>query len=143
MARAKSETLTTREAQIMDALWRLGEATSEQVREALPGLPHDSTVRTLLRVLETKGFVTRQAGGKAHLFRARVPRRKAQSQALRAMLGQLFGGSAQDLVLRLIEDERLAPEELDELRRIAGSIPNLPVEAPRRRSAGNHKSKGD
>ena len=50
MARTPSETLTGREAEVMDAVWRLGEATAEQVREVLPHALHDSTVRTLLRV---------------------------------------------------------------------------------------------
>ena len=51
MPRSRSNILTEREAQIMDVLWRLGPATAEQVREALPDRPHDSTVRTLLRVI--------------------------------------------------------------------------------------------
>ena len=56
MARPPEGTLTGREAQIMDALWQLGEATADQVRETLPEPLHDSTVRTLLRVLESKGY---------------------------------------------------------------------------------------
>jgi predicted transcriptional regulator len=111
--------LTEREAQIMDVLWSLGEATAEQVREALPDQPHDSTVRTLLRVLESKGYVTHEAAGKAYLYRAEVARTKAQRTALRSLLARLFDGSARDLVLRLIEDERLTPEQLDEIRKSA------------------------
>jgi predicted transcriptional regulator len=117
MARPPAETLTGREAQIMDAIWRLGEATAEQVREAMPEPLHDSTVRTLLRVLESKGYLEHEARGKAYVYRAVVERTKAQRRALGSVLARFFGGSAEDLVLRLIEDERISPEQLDALRR--------------------------
>jgi len=117
MAREPSETLTEREAQIMDVIWRLGEATADQVREALRDQPHDSTVRTLLRVLESKGCLTHERVGKAYVYRAAIGRRNAQRNALSSVLARFFGGSAEDLVLRLIEDERITPEQLDELRR--------------------------
>ena len=76
MARNTSEALTEREAEVMDAVWRLGEATAEQVRESLPGSPHDSTVRTLLRILEAKGYVTHEARGKVYVYRAAVERQQ-------------------------------------------------------------------
>jgi BlaI family penicillinase repressor len=117
MPRTPSETMTGREAQVMDAVWRLGEATAEQVRAALTATLHDSTVRTLLRVLETKGYLAHEARGKTYVYRALVERRKAQRRVLRSVLARFFGGSAEDLVLRLIEDERITPEQLDELRR--------------------------
>src|SRR5207302_170146 len=98
---------------------QLGEATAEQVRAALPMSLHDSTVRTLLRVLESKGYLGHEVRGKAFVYRAAVGRQKAQRQALRDVLARFFGGSAEDLVLRLIEDERITPEQLDELRRTA------------------------
>jgi BlaI family transcriptional regulator, penicillinase repressor len=122
MAPRNSDPLTEREAQIMDVVWRLGEATADQVREALPGSPHDSTVRTLMRVLETKGYLAHEIRGKAYVYRAIVGRRKAQRLALKSVLGRFFAGSAQDLVLRLIEDEHLSPGQLDELRRSARSL---------------------
>jgi predicted transcriptional regulator len=114
--RARSETLTEREAQVMDVLWRLGPATAEQVREALPGGPHDSTVRTLLRVLESKGHVARDDRGTAYTFRATVDRARAQRTAARGLLNRFFGGSAEDLVLCLVEDEAITPEQLEEIR---------------------------
>ena len=80
MAPRASESLTEREAQIMDVVWRLGEVTAEQVREALPGAPHDSTVRTLIRVLENKGYLTHEVRGKAYVYRALVERRKAEAR---------------------------------------------------------------
>jgi predicted transcriptional regulator len=119
MARTPSETMTGREAQVMDTVWRLGEATAEQVRGALPAPLHDSTVRTLLRVLESKGYLRHEARGKSYIYSAVIERRKAQRRVLRSVLSRFFGGSAEDLVLRLIEDERITREQLDELRRAA------------------------
>jgi BlaI family transcriptional regulator, penicillinase repressor len=139
MARPPAETLTGREAQIMDAVWRLGEVTADVIREALPEPLHDSTVRTLLRVLETKGYLRHEARGKAYVYRATVQRKKAQGRALRSVLMRFFGGSAEDLVMRLIEDEGITSEQLDALRRTA-PVPKGRGGATRR--AGG-KDKGD
>ena len=121
MARSPSSSLTEREAQIMDVVWRLGEATAEQVRASLPGGPHDSTVRTIMRVMVAKGYLTQESAGKAYVYRAAVGRQKAQGLALRSVLGRFFAGSAEDLVLRLIEDEHLSSQQLDELKQSAKS----------------------
>ena len=134
MARPPTETLTRREVQVMDAVWRLGEATAELIREALPEPLHDSTVRTVLRMLELKGYLGHEVRGKAYIYRAKVERKKAQCHALRSVLMRFFGGSAQDLVLRLIEDERITSEQLDTLRRTE------PV--PRGRRASRRKAGG-
>ena len=115
----------------MDAVWRLGEATAEQVRESVSGSSHDSTIRTLLRILEAKGYVTHEARGKVFIYRAAVERQKAQRQVLQGVLKRFFAGSAEDLVLRLIEDERITPEQIDNLRRSA-----KPASSPRRPRKG-------
>ncbi len=115
MARPPSKTLTPREAEIMDVLWQRGSATAEQVRTAMSGGPHDSTVRTLLRVLESKGYVGHDAETTPYLYRPRTARHKAQRKGVQSLLQRLFGGSAQSLVLRLIEDEQITPEQVEEL----------------------------
>jgi BlaI family penicillinase repressor len=124
VGRPPSETLTGREAQIMDVLWRVDEATAEQVRAGLADPLHDSTVRTLLRVLVTKGYVAQESRGKAFAYRAAMARSGAQRNALGSVLARFFGGSAEDLVLRLIEDEQLTAEQLDEIRRASSSTKN-------------------
>lgn len=116
MARPGSETLTPREAQIMEVLWSSGSATAEQIRSALPDQPHDSTIRTILRVLKDKGYVRYTAKGKAYIYSPAVKRASAERKAVRSILQRFFGGSAEALVLRLIEDEQLTPEQLDELK---------------------------
>ncbi len=135
MPRPIAETLTGREAEVMDAVWRLGEASAEQVREALPEPLHDSTVRTVLRVLEAKGYLRHAARGKAYVYRAVIERTKAQRHVLRSVLLRFFGGSAEDLVLRLIEDERITPAQLEQVRRVAP--------ASRGRRSGRRRAGGE
>lgn len=117
MVRPRSDTLTQREAQIMDVLWDRGEATADQVRQALPDSLHDSTVRSLLRTLEQKGYVAHKTKGKAFVFRPAVARDQVERSVIGSVLRRFFDGSAEELVLRLIEDEQLTPEQLDELRK--------------------------
>jgi BlaI family transcriptional regulator, penicillinase repressor len=134
MARKCNETLTEREAQIMEIVWNQGDVTADQVRESLPGDLHDSTVRTLIRILERKGYLTHDVRGKAYRYRASIKQRSAQGQALRGLITRFFGGSPESLLLRLIEDEHLTSEQLDELRRAAG-----PAGSSRRRRKGGAK----
>jgi predicted transcriptional regulator len=110
------QTLTPRESQIMAVLWKRGEAMADEIRRELPDEPHDSTVRTLLRVLERKGYVKHVKRGKAFVYRPAVRQAKAQRQAILRLVKQFFGGSPEALVLRLLEDEQLTPEQLEELR---------------------------
>jgi predicted transcriptional regulator len=118
MARPTSHTLTEREAQIMDAIWNAPDPqTAEEIRATLPDKPHDSSVRTLLRVLETKGCVVRETEGRAHRYRAAVPRAAVQRNAVRSLLQRFFQGSSDALLMRLVEDEEITPEQLDELKR--------------------------
>ena len=121
----------------MEAVWRLGESTAEQVRGALPLPLHDSTVRTLLRVLEAKGYLRHEARGKTYLYCAAIAQCTAQRRVLRSVLTRFFGGSAHDLVLRLIEDERITADELELLRRLvpATSRPVRVVVAKARKKA--------
>lgn len=116
MARPSSELLTDREAQIMGVLWERARATAEEVRAALPDRPHDSTVRTLLRVLKQKGYV-KITGRQPAVYVPVVARKEAQHKAARRLVDRLFGGSADALVLRLLEEEHLTPEQLEQLRK--------------------------
>jgi BlaI family transcriptional regulator, penicillinase repressor len=123
MARPSAANLTSREAEIMDRLWELGAATAEQIREKLPGDPHDSSVRTMLRILEDKGFVTHRREGRSFVFQALVGREKVQQKTLGRVIRQFFSGSPQKLVLRLLEDEELSQADLQELMRQVSATP--------------------
>ncbi len=116
MPRPASEMLTDREAEIMEILWNLGEATAEQVRARMPDSPHDSTVRTLLRVLKEKAYV-RIRGRQPAIYVPVVAKQVAQHNAARRLIDRFFGGSANDLVLRLLEEEHLSPAQIDQLKK--------------------------
>jgi predicted transcriptional regulator len=108
--------LTDREAQIMDILWELKEATAEQVRQRLADDPHDSTVRTLLRVLKAKRYV-RIRGRQPAAYVPIIAKKDAQHTAAGRLIDRFFGGSANELVLRLLEDERLSLAEIEKLKK--------------------------
>jgi BlaI family transcriptional regulator, penicillinase repressor len=116
MPRPPSELLTDREAQIMEILWQNGRATAEEVRTALADDPHDSTVRTLLRVLKEKGYA-RITGRQPAVWEPAVPRADVQQSAARRLLDRFFGGSADALVMRLLEDEHLSAAQLEQLKK--------------------------
>ena len=130
MARPSAVSLTDREAEIMDRLWELGTATAEQIREKLPGDPHDSSVRTMLRILEEKGFVSHRREGRSFVFQALVRRERVQRKTLGNVIRHFFSGSPHKLVLRLLEDEALSQADLQELMRQASARPLRPK--PRR-----------
>ncbi len=116
MARPSAKVLTDREVQLMNVLWTNGPSTAEAVREALKDRPHDSTVRTLLRILKKKGYV-RILGQQPAVYEAAVGRSDVQIKATRSLLTRFFGGSVEALVMRLVEDEELTVEQLAELRK--------------------------
>jgi BlaI family transcriptional regulator, penicillinase repressor len=130
MARTTAFSLTDREAEIMEQLWELGTATSEQIRSRLPGQSHDSTIRTMLRILEEKGFVGHRRQGRSFVFHPLVPRKKVQGKTLGHVIRRFFSGSPHDLVLRLLEDEQLSPDDLKSLVRQTSA--NGPPRKPRR-----------
>jgi len=119
MARKPATGLTDRESEIMDIVWELGTASSEQIRLRLSGQPHDSSVRTLLRILVGKGFVKSNTKERPTLYSAAVKKDKAQKSAANRLVQRLFGGSAETLVLRLLEDKQLTIEQLEEIKQLA------------------------
>ena len=127
----------------MQVLWQGGPAAADAIRTALADGAHDSSVRTILRILEEKGYVAHKAVGKAYVYCARVPRDRAQTTAMRDMLGRFFGGSAKSLILRLMEDRELTADQLAEIAALAQSAGETakPPAAARgsRRSPGNKK----
>ena len=120
MARNPSKTLTERESQIMEVLWRSKTATAELIRSELPDELHDSSVRTILRVLIEKGHVKAEPGSKPKAYKPAVSQSAAQRNATKNFLNRFFDGSAESFVLRLLEDEQLTMEQVDELRASLG-----------------------
>ena len=112
--------MTKRERQIMDALYKLGRATAAEVRGRLDGTPSDSTVRTQLRVLETKGHVRHEEHGLRYVYIPTVPRHSARRSALRHLVDTFFDGSSAKAVVALLggEASRVSDDDLDRIARI-------------------------
>jgi predicted transcriptional regulator len=108
-------TLTRRERQIMDVLYRRTRATAADVMAELPGEPNYSTVRTQLRVLEDKGHVRHEEEGGRYVYAPAVPRHAARKSALKHLVETFFDGSAEQVVAAVLggEASRLSDEELD------------------------------
>jgi BlaI family transcriptional regulator, penicillinase repressor len=107
-------TLSRRERQIMDAVYRLRSGTVADVRSAIQDPPSYSSVRTLLGVLEDKGHLSHRRDGQRYVYAPTVPREAAGGAALARVVQTFFGGSLPDLVSTLL-DNPTDPETLDEL----------------------------
>jgi predicted transcriptional regulator len=119
MNKPKPISLSRRERQIMDVLYKLQRATVSSVLEMLPGQPHYSTVRAQLRVLEGKGHVRHEGDGLKYVYVPTVPRGVARRFALRHLVETFFEGSAEQVVAALLGGDvaRLSHEEIDRIAR--------------------------
>jgi BlaI family penicillinase repressor len=101
----------------MDIVYRLGGATSRQIREQLPEPPHAAAVRTLLRILEGKGQLKHTKDGPRHIYVPTTPRTIAQRSALRHLISTFFEGSRAAAVAALLDDndQPLTTHERSEL----------------------------
>jgi len=111
--------LTPLELQIMNVLWETGPANVQTVQEHLEGrrLAY-TTVQTMLNVLHRKGRVKRRLKDRAYFYQPVLSRQKAVMQAVGDMLDRFFGGSADGLVLSLVETRRLTPEKLARIQKL-------------------------
>ena len=110
-------TLTRRERQIMDVLYRRSRATAAEVMAELPGEPNYSTVRTQLRVLEDKGHVRHEEEGLRYVYAPAVPRHAARKSALKHLVETFFDGSAEQVVAAVLggEASRLSDQDLERI----------------------------
>ena len=111
--------LTQRELDIMSVLWELGEATVNEVRDRVdPGLAYTS-VSTMIRMLEMKGYVAHRRGeGKTHVYYPVIDAEAAGESALGRVLDKIYGGSPIKLLAHLMDQRRLSEKELSRMREI-------------------------
>lgn len=121
MPRAFHATLSRRERQIMDILFRAGRATAAEVMGQLPGGPGYSTVRTQLRVLEQKGHVRHEQDGLRFVYMPAIARQAARKSALRHVIDTFFDGSPEKAVAALLGGEAAKLTD-EELARVAAMI---------------------
>ena len=118
MPRAKG--LTPLELEIMNVLWEASPASVQQVQERLApsrALAY-TTVQTMLNILCRKGKLKRTLIDRAYFYKPAVTRRKAVTDAVRELVQRAFGGSAEELVMNLVETRQLSPETLKRLQKM-------------------------
>ena len=109
---------TERELDVMSVLWDVGPATVAQVRERIADELAYTTVLTVLRTLEQKGYVGHTEDGRAHRYKPLVKREVAGRNALRRLVDKVFDGSPELLLTQLVSDKDLSDEELRRLRKV-------------------------
>lgn len=117
--------LGSSELEVLRALWERGPST---VRDVLAHL-HDrgrrvayTTVLTFLSRLEQKGFASSNKSGLAYVYRAKVSRDRVSRSKIKSLLSELYDGAAGPLVLQLMQNERLTPDEIQELQKLLGRL---------------------
>ena len=126
----KSNTLTEAELRLMKILWRRGESA---VNDLVAAMPEDeplayNSVLTTIRILEQKGYVEHRQEGRAFIYRPCVAEQDAGRSEVRHVLGRFFGNSRERLLLSLLGDEEISPEELQRLKdAIRDAAPDEPA----------------
>jgi predicted transcriptional regulator len=119
----KSNTLTEAELRLMKILWRRGESAVNDLVAAIQDgetLAYNS-VLTTIRILEQKGYVEHRQEGRAFVYRPCVAEQEASRSEVRRLIGRFFGNSRERLLLSLLDDEAVSPEELQRLKEAIGN----------------------
>jgi predicted transcriptional regulator len=117
MSKRPREILTKLELEIMQVIWRLGEANVAAVQAGLDRELAYTTVQTMLNILERKGKLKRQLQGRAFLYSATVSESKASSHALKDFIDRVFAGSSEDLVMSLLKHKQIDAKKLAKIAR--------------------------
>src|SRR5215510_3575476 len=118
MARRKTERLTPLELEIMKVLWETGAANVQMVQQRLERELAYTTVQTMLNILHRKGKVKRTLKDRAYFYKPAVSHKQIVSQTVGDLVERLFGGSAESLVMSLVETKHLTPEKLARLNKL-------------------------
>ena len=116
----QSEILTEAELRVMKVLWQRGSGTVQQVLDSIgerPALAYNS-VLTTIRILERKGYLKHMKDGRAHVYAPVVQQQDASRSEIRHLVSRFFKNSHEDLVLNILEDQGIEPEELARLRKM-------------------------
>jgi BlaI family penicillinase repressor len=109
---------TDREADVMQILWDSGPSVVSEVRAKLQDELAYTTVLTVLRTLETKGYVAHQEEGRGHRYHAVIEQQAARKSALQHLTSKLFKGSAELLFAHLVSDRKLGADEIARMRKL-------------------------
>ncbi|MES2316385.1 MAG: BlaI/MecI/CopY family transcriptional regulator [Pseudomonadota bacterium] len=111
-------TFTDREADVMQILWENGPSVVAEVREKLNDKLAYTTVLTVLRTLETKGYVGHEEEGRGHRYHAVIEQQAARKSALQHLTSKLFKGSTELLFAHLVSDRKLGADEIARMRKL-------------------------
>ncbi|MDE7437658.1 MAG: BlaI/MecI/CopY family transcriptional regulator [Muribaculaceae bacterium] len=112
----KKQTLTEKEAVIMNMLWEHGPLFVREMLELYPEpKPHFNTISTTVRILESKGYVTHEVFGASHRFEAVAQKANFRSRSLADVVRDYFGNSYKSAVSALVEEEKISVDELKEI----------------------------
>jgi BlaI family transcriptional regulator, penicillinase repressor len=111
--------LSNLEHLVMDVLWKRGPSTSEEVRLALEKkhFMKESTSRTILKRLEDKGYVKHRVEGRTNIYTGAEPRANVAATVLRRVIDKLYGGSVEELLVGMVDNEVVDGQELASLAR--------------------------
>ncbi|NIR45621.1 MAG: BlaI/MecI/CopY family transcriptional regulator [Gemmatimonadetes bacterium] len=118
MEKPPQNQLSRRERQIMNIVYRLGEASVADVVDRMDGDPGYDSVRVTLGILEKKGHVEHRQEGRRYIYSPTVPHEKASRSAARSLIHTFFRGSPSRAILTLLGMSKLSREELDEIARV-------------------------
>ena len=123
----RSITLTEAELRLMRILWKRGESAVAELATAAVGVSGEplayNSVLTTIRVLETKGYVAHRQEGRAFLYTAAIAEREASRSEVRHVLQRFFGDSHERLLLSMLGDGQIAPDELQRLKEAIAAAP--------------------
>ena len=115
---AQKDGFSRREREIMDALYTLGRASAAQIQAQIADPPTTTAIRTLLTILEKKGHVRHHSDGTRYVYEPRVAREQMGRRAIDTLMKTFYGNSVERVVAALLEQEELAPDELDRLAKL-------------------------
>lgn len=119
--------LTKAEEQIMQVLWQLEKAFVKDVIDELPiPKPAYNTVSTIIRILETKGFIAHEAFGKAHKYYPLISREEYKRHATEKLLGNYFENSVESMFSFFVKEEKLDLSDVDEILKMINNIKRNP-----------------
>lgn len=123
--RPPSKTLTDQELEIMKIVWERQTATVRDVYETLLERRRVAytTVMTMMKILEHKGYLNRKQVERAYVYRPAQPKSRVIRAMVRDFVNRVFNGSAEPLLVHLIEDRHLTADEIEEIRRLIGGRP--------------------
>ena len=123
LSHINKQPLTDLQQAILNFIWSKGSATAEEVREAIMPKHNlkDSSVRTLLRRLESRGYLTHKLAGKVFVYRAKVQQRSVAARAVQQIIKRFCGGSVDQFLLGMVDEKVLSA---DKIRKLAKKIEN-------------------